>query len=86
MPLKCLHLELLQGLYKKENILEIPHLFQNFLIFFNTKQFTLLLCTIAGKANQLNSNLKHDITVRELVSLHFKTKGNHENLLTTVKM
>ena len=50
------------------------------------QHFALSLCTIAGKPNKLNSDLKHDITVRELVSLQAKTKGNRENSSTTVKM
>ena len=55
-------------------------------ISFDTKHFGLSLCTIAGKLNKMNSDFKHDITVRELVSLHAKTKENCENLSTTVKM
>ena len=67
-------------------MLAVARSFKNSFISFDTKHFALSLCTIAGKPNKLNSDLKHDITVRELVSLLAKTKGNRENSSTTVKM
>ena len=63
-----------------------PRSFKNSFIAFDTKHFALSLCAIAGKPNKLNSDLKHDINVRELVSLQAKTKANCENSSKTVKM
>ena len=79
-------LRITQVVYTEENVLTIPRSFKNSLISFDTKRFALSLCRIVRKSNNLNSDLKHDITVRELVSLQAKTKENRENFSTTVKI